>query len=169
MGRIGNPYTVSNSISFQDKLNYLLIYESPEDKTSIVDKILLRNYSKKILGTDICPPILKIYNNINEINLEELPDKFVLKCNHGSGMNIFCEDKLTFDLQKAKLILKKWIDINYGLKAFEYQYLKVKKRIFVEQFLNKEIINYKFSCFNGKPKFIRVKAKINGKNFYTKK
>ena len=166
MGRIGKPYTVANAISFQDKLNYLLIYESPEEKASIADKILLRNYSKKILGNDICPPILKIYNNINEINLEELPDKFVLKCNHGSGMNIFCENKLKFDLPKAKLKLKKWIDINYGIKTFEYQYLNIKKRIFAEQFLNREIINYKFSCFNGKPKFIRVKAKINGKNFY---
>ena len=166
MGRIGKPFTKSNIISFQDKLNYLLIYESPEDKTSIVDKILLRNYSKKVLGEDICPSILKIYNNIEEINLKELPDKFVIKCNHGSGMNILCEDKYKFDLPNAKLKLKKWLDINYGIHTFEYQYLNVKKKIFAETFLDKDIINYKFSCFSGEPKLIRVKASIEGKKFY---
>ena len=166
MGRIGNPYNESNSITFQDKLNYLLINEFPENKTSIVDKILLRNYSKAKIGKDICAPILKIYNDIDEINLEELPDKFVLKCNHGSGMNIFCYDKFKFNLSKAKSDLKNWMNINYGLLSFEYQYLNVKKRIFAEPLLEKEMINYKFSCFNGEPKLIRVKGEINGINFY---
>ena len=162
----GKFYNDSNIITFQDKLNYLLIHESPEDKASIVDKILLRNYSEKILGKNICPPILKIYNNVEEINLEELPDKFVLKCNHGSGMNIICEDKSKFDSTNAKLIIKEWMNINYGLLKFEYQYLNIKRKIFAEKFLEKEIINYKFSCFNGEPKLIRVKGKINWTNLY---
>ena len=102
-------YNESNLVTFQDKLNYLLIHESPENKTEIVDKILLRNYTIKKLGKDICAPILKIYNNVDEINLDELPEKFVLKCNHGSGMNIICRDKKTFNLTDAKQKLKKWI------------------------------------------------------------
>ena len=166
MNRIGKHYNESNTITFQEKLNYLLINESPEDKTSIVDKLLLRNYSQKMLGKNICTPILKIYDNVDEINLEELPDKFVLKCNHGCGMNIFCEDKSNFDLPKAKLQLKNWMDINYGIVGFEYQYLNIKRKIIAEQFLEKEIINYKFSCFNGEPKLVRVKNKKNGTNIY---
>ena len=166
LNRNGKIYNERNSITFKDKLNYLLIYESPENKTNIVDKILLRNYSEKILGKDICTPILKIYNDIDQINLDELPEKFVLKCNHGSGMNIFCENKTEFNLSKAKYLLKQWMNINYGLFTFEYQYLNVKKRVFSEKFLGKEIINYKFSCFNGEPKIIRVKGRINGTNLY---
>ena len=158
MNRKRNFYNETNSITFQDKLNYLLIYESPENKTDIVDKILLRNYSQKIIGKDLCAPILKSYNNIDEINLEELPDKFVLTCNHGSRMNIFCTDKSTFNLSQTKDILRKWMDINYGLFRFEYQYLNVKKRVFAEKFLEDEMINYKFSCFNGEKKLIKVKG-----------
>ena len=109
---------------------------------------------------------MKVYNDIDEINLDELPDKFVLKCNHGSGMNIFCTDKSTFNLSQAKNILREWMDINYGLFRFEYQYLNVKKKVFAEKFLEDEMINYKFSCFNGEPKLIRVKGFINGKNLY---
>lgn len=162
----GEKYNESNLITFQDKLNYLLIHESPENKTNIVDKILLRNYSKKILGKDICPPILKIYSNVDEINLDELPDKFILKCNHGSGMNIFCLDKSDFDLQKAKQKLMNWMNLNYGLSNFEYQYLNIDKKIFAEKFLVDEMINYKFYCFNGEPKLIRVKGKFKGKKIY---
>jgi len=166
LNKIGKKFDETNVKTFQDKLNYLLIYESPEDKTEIVDKILLRNYSKKKLGKDICVPILKIYNNIDEINLDELPEKFILKCNHGSAMNIFCEDKSKFDLLKAKHTLKDWMKINYGLLRLEYQYMNIKRKVFAEQYLDKEIINYKFSCFNGNPKFVRVKAKINGSSLY---
>ena len=81
-------------------------HDSPEKKSEIVDKILLRNYSKKII---------KIYKNINEINLDDLPNSFVLKCNHGSAMNIICSNKSTFDLIEAKKKLNKWMNINYGL------------------------------------------------------
>ena len=162
----GEIYNESNLITFQDKLNYLLIHESPENKTNIVDKILLRNYSINILGKDICPPILKIYNNVDEINLDELPDKFLLKCNHGSGMNIFCRNKTKFDLENAKKTIINWMNINYGLQNFEYQYLNIEKKIFAEKFLVDEIINYKFYCFNGEPKLVRVKGKFQGSNIY---
>ena len=82
------------------------------------------------MGKYLCPPIIKIYNNIDEINLKDLPDKFVLKCNHGSGMNIFCEDKSKFDLSRAKILLNKWMNNNSGFTSFEYQYINVKRKIF---------------------------------------
>ena len=98
---------------------------------------------------------------MNDINLNELPDKFVLKVNHGSGMNIFCKDKKKFDLEKAKRQLKIWININFGLKQNEFQYLFVKRRIFVAPYLADRIIDYEFYCFNGNPKFVRVQKLLN--------
>ena len=98
-------YNDSNINTIQDKINWLIIHESPENKTNIVDKILLHEYSRKILGKDICVPILKIYNNTEELNLNELPDSFALKYNHGSGMNIICTNKSIFNLSDAKLLL----------------------------------------------------------------
>ena len=167
----GQIYNESNLITIQDKLNWLIIHEFPENKTNLVDKILLHEYSKKILGKDICVPILKIYNSIEEINLNELPEKFVIKCNHGSGMNILCNNKSNLNFTEVKFLLNKWKNINYGIKNFEYQYINVKKAFFVEKYLTDNINDYKFYCFNGEPKFIRVqknlpdkKGKIN--NYY---
>lgn len=147
-------------ISFGDKLNWLVIHESAEYKSSIVDKIKLHDYSKIILGKDICVPILKIYNRVEEINFEELPDKFVLKLNHGTGMNIICRDKSKLNITKIREILNKWKKINYGLLSKEFQYLYVKIKIFAEKFLQDNLIDYKIFCFNGKPKFIRIRSKI---------
>ncbi len=152
----GVNYNDSNATTIQEKINWLTIHENPEYKANIVDKILLHEYSKKILGKDICVPILKIYNSSNEIDLNELPDKFVLKCNHGSAMNILCNNKSKLNIKEAKKKLDKWMKINYALIGFEFQYLYVKKKIFAERYLIDDIQDYKIYCFNGKPKFIRV-------------
>ena len=166
MSRIGRTYNDSNILTIQDKYNWLIIHDFPENKSKYVDKILLHEYSKEILGKDICVPIIKIYNNIDEINLSELPDKFVLKCNHGSGMNIICTNKRDFDIYKAKRLLRNWIKINYGLKNFEYQYINVQKKVFAEKYLCDDILDYKFYCFNGEPKFIRVQKHLNKKSIH---
>ena len=157
-------YNESNLVTFQDKLNYLIIHENPELKTNIVDKIKLHNFSEKILGKDICVPILKIYKNENEINLDELPEKFVIKANHGSGMNIICKNKSKFDIIKTKKKLKKWKKINYGLLRSEFQYFLVKKKIFASPYLGDNLIDYEVYCFNNKPKFILVRKVLFEKN-----
>ena len=161
LSKNGFYYNESNLKTFQEKLNYLMIHESPEYKTDIADKIKVHEYSKKVLGKDICPPILKIYDNADEINLDELPDKFALKCNHGSSMNIFCVDKSKFNLEKAKSQLNDWVNTNYGLNNREFQYIFIKKKIFAAPYLGDNIIDYEIYCFNGKPKFVRVRQLLN--------
>ena len=163
----GFKYNESNLKTFQEKLNYLMIHESPEYKADIVDKIKIHEYSKKVLGKDICPPILKIYDNVSEININELPDKFVLKCNHGSGMNIICKDKKNFNLENAKSKLNNWMNINYGLNTREFQYIFIEKKIFAAQYLIDNIIDYEVYCFNGKPKFVRVHKLLDERSHVT--
>ena len=148
-------------ITIQEKLNYLLIHESPDYKAHIADKIGLHEYSIKMIGKDICVPILKIYENANDIKLEELPERFVLKCNHGSGMNILCRDKSNFNIIEAKRKLNYWKNINYGLQNSEFQYININRTIFAETFLKEDIEDYKIYCFHGEPKFIRVQKKYD--------
>ena len=160
-------YDESKLITLQDKNNYLLIHECPEYKTNYVDKIKIHDVSKKILGKDICPPILKIYNNIKDINLDDLPDKFVLKCNHGSGMNIICKNKLKFNFEEAKNKLTKWMNINYGTSRTEFQYNFIERKIFLAPYLGDKIIDYEIYCFNGQPKFVRVRKLIDEQKHIT--
>lgn len=162
--RYNVTYNESNITTFQDKLNYLIIHESPSYKSFLVDKINLREYSKKVLGKDICVPIIKIYNKPKDINFTELPDKFVLKLNHGARMNIICNNKFKLNLTSAFQNLTKWLKINFGFRTKEFQYAYVKRKIFAEKFLGDNLIDYKIFCFNGEPKFIRIRQFLNNTN-----
>ena len=84
-------------------MNWLIIHDTNYLKGLAADKIYCcKNYVTKKLGQDICKKIIKVYDNPDNININELPEKFVIKANHGCGMNIIVEDKKEFDLEKAK-------------------------------------------------------------------
>ena len=121
-------------------------------KRKFVNFVIL-NYFQSLIKIDI-----------DEIKFNELPNKFVLKLNHGSAMNIICKEKSKLDIQKTFKRLKRWKNKNYGIITFEFQYLFVKKKIFAEKFLGDNLIDYKIFCFNGEPKFIRVRKKLKDKN-----
>ena len=162
---LNRNYNESNLITFEDKLNWLVIHDTNKLKGKCSDKILLHYYSKRKLGKDICNKILKIYNSEKEIEIEDLPNQFVLKTNHGSGYNFIVEKKTDFDLKKAKIILKKWMKIDYGVRGAEFHYSYINSKIYIEEYLGKNLKNYKFLCYNGKPKYIYVSIK-EGKHKY---
>ena len=115
-------YNESNLITLQDKLNWLIIHDTNELKGKCSDKILLHDYSKKKLGKDICNKIIKIYNNAEEIHINELPNKFVLKTNHGSGFNIIVKNKSNLNIIHIKNLLTYWMSIDYGKIKSEFHY-----------------------------------------------
>ena len=145
---LDNPQTI------QDKLCWLNIYDTNPLKVKCADKIKLHEYCKDVLGEDICVPIIKVYNNVSEINWDELPNQFVMKCNHGSGMNIICTDKSKLNKVDAINKLNRWMKDDFAFRnGFEAHYHDIEHKIFVETILgNGDIMDYKFWCFNGEPK-----------------
>ena len=158
-------YNESNLITFEDKLNWIAIHDVKKLKGKCSDKILLHEYSKRILKKDICNKILKIYDNPHQINMTELPEQFVLKTNHGSGFNIIINNRSNFNLNKAKTTLSIWMKIDYGKIGAEYHYSFIKRKVFAEEYIGKNLNNYKFFCYHSKPIFIYLSKKV-GKNKY---
>jgi len=89
---------------------------------------------------------------------ENYPSKFVIKCNHGCEYNYICSDKNNIDKQELKKILETWIKDDYWKHHAEYQYRFIRKKIFVEEFLENTEYSYKFYCFNGEPQFLYVSS-----------
>ena len=116
-------YNKLNIITIEDKLNWLAINDVNELKGNCSDKILLHEYSKKKLGKDICNKILKIYDNEEQINFDELPKQFVIKTNHGSGFNIIVDNKINLNINNTKKSLSEWMKIDYGEIGAEFHYL----------------------------------------------
>ena len=163
--RWGKHYNESNLVTIEDKINWISIHDVRKLKGKLADKILLHEYSRRILKKDLCNKILKIYDSPDEINITELPDQFVLKTNHGSGYNILVYNKSELDIEWAKRQLSHWLQVDYGARGAEYHYSFIKRKAFAEEFIGKHVNTYKIMCFHGEPKFILLYKKIDGKEY----
>lgn len=166
---------LKNPQKLTDKLQWLKIHDSTFLKTYCADKINLRNYCKMKLGKDVCIPILAIYDKPEQIEWDKLPTRFVIKCNHGSAMNIIVNDKTKIDKARVIKTLNTWLKCKYGDLSLELFYNLIKPKVFIEEFKedksNGALTDYKFVCFNGEVKYLQV---INGRftnllhfNYYT--
>ena len=143
--------------TIQDKINWLKFHDSTPLKGKCSDKIMVHDYAWVVLGEDICVPIIKVYDSVDQIKMSDLPDKFVMKANHGYNMNIICKDKKSFNLEKVKPQLRKWLETNFGIESGQPHYAYIQPKIFVEELLEDDrqkesLFDYKFWCFNGEPK-----------------
>jgi hypothetical protein len=156
------PYclNIKNPATFNEKIIYLKTNVKYSNSHVYADKLKVRNFVKQVSAGKYLVPLLGVWESSKDINYKELPNKFVLKTNHGSGMNIVCMDKKLLNIKRINQKLEKWIKTNYFDIGREYQYKDIKPRILAEKMLvtkgGKEPNDYKFFCFNGTPKFIQV-------------
>lgn len=152
--RMGKKLDLSNPQTFNEKLQWLKLYNRKSEYTMMADKYLVRNYIADKLGEEYLIPIIGVWDEPNEINFEKLPNKFVLKCNHNSGLGMcICRNKNILDIKKTKKNLKKGIRQDYYLTSREWPYKNIKRKIIAEKYMedsNRQINDYKFTCFNGK-------------------
>jgi hypothetical protein len=151
------PLNLDNPITFNEKIQWLKLYDSTPIKTLLSDKYLVRDWIKEKIGEKYLIPIFGAYDRFEDINFNKLPNKFIIKCNHGSGYNIFVKDKFKLNLAVIRAKIKKWMNINYSILGQELNYRDRKPKIIIEKYMNDssgDLRDYKVNCFNGKPKFI---------------
>lgn len=159
--RVGKELNLENPKTLTEKIQWLKVYDSSFLKTYCADKILLHDYCESKLGKDICIPIISTYDKPEQIEWNKLPNKFVIKCNHGSGYNIIVEDKTKLDKAEVNSKLNKWLNENYALFGGELHYYNIKRKILIEEYkesIDNDLVDYKFWCFNGEPKYFSIGA-----------
>lgn len=159
-----------NPRTFNEKLQWLKIYDYKESYAKIVDKYSVKKFVTQKIGDKYVIPTIGVWNRPSEIDWSLLPDRFVLKTTDGGGNNgvVICRDKNKFDINNA---IKKLSgsSVLTGAAFREHPYDNVKKRIIAEELLvnNKsiesDIIDYKFFCFHGEPKFLYTSDTQNHK------
>lgn len=155
---------IKNPKTFNEKINYMKLYIYPSNKTIIncTDKYKVREYITSKGYKDSLNELYGVYDSVDEINWNDLPNSFVLKCNHGAGYNIICPDKKKLDYDDARKKLKKWLKEDFGKVSAEPHYSKINRKIICEKFLEDEIKDYKFYCFKGEPVFFYISQAPNG-------
>lgn len=149
---------LDNPVAFTEKLQWLKLYYCPNNPKVIqcADKYAVRDYIKEIGEENLLNTILGCWTDVKDIPWNELPQQFVLKCNHGCGYNIICSDKTKFDIEEAKRKLQRWMKEDYASYDIEPHYGKIKRRIICEKYLGDGVVNYNIYCFNGKPIFFSL-------------
>lgn len=157
---MGKRLNLKNPITFNEKLQWLKLYDRKQKYTNMVDKYEAKKYVANIIGKEYIIPTLGIWEKFEDIDFEKLPNKFVLKCTHDSGGIIICNDKSKIDIKKAKIKIEKCMKRKYYYVHREWPYKNVKPRIIAEKYMANEIqqdlIDYKFFCFNGEPEYMYV-------------
>lgn len=154
------PFNLKNPKTFNEKLQWLKLYDRNPLYTKMVDKYESKRYVSGIIGEQYIIPTLGIWKHFDDIDFETLPNQFVLKCTHDSGSIAICEDKSTFDYDSAKELLERGLKNNFYKMGREWPYKNVPRRIIAEQYMKdgekNSLTDYKFYCFNGEPKFLYV-------------
>ncbi len=164
--RIGRKPDLDSPQTFTEKLQWLkLNYRNP-DIPRASDKYEAKKYIAEKGFSDLLIPTLAVYDSADEINLDELPDEFIIKATHGSGWNYICKNKQTFNLKAKKKIMNSWLKQNLYVYGRERNYKEQKPRLIVEPLIDdKPLVDYKFLCFNGECKAVQVNHDYAGVHY----
>jgi len=125
----------SNPITFNEKLQWLKVYDHKDEYTTIVDKYEAKKYISRFIGEKYIIPTLGVWDDFNQIDFDALPDQFVLKCTHDSGGLVICHDKTKFNMDVAKNKIETSLANNFYYMGREWPYKNVPHRIIAEQFM----------------------------------
>ena len=151
---------LDNPKTFNEKLQWLKLYDRRPEYIEYVDKFEVKKYIAKEIGEKYVIPTYGVWDRFTDIDFETLPKQFVLKCTHDSGSVVICKDKDEFDVKSAEKKITKGLKRNLFWYGREWPYKKVVPRIIAEKYMEdnvtEELRDYKFFCFNGEVKALFV-------------
>lgn len=159
--KVGKELNLKNPQTFNEKLQWIKLYDRNPMYTKMVDKYEVKQYVGEKLGEEYVIPLVGgPWKHFSEIDFSKLPNQFVLKNTHDSGGIAICRNKPSFDKIAAEKKLEYSLKHNYFYYGREWPYKNVKRQIFAEKYMedsdSRELRDYKFYCFNGQPRFLYI-------------
>lgn len=163
--KFGKKLNLKNPETYNEKLQWLKLNYRKPFLVKLVDKEAVKEYVAEKIGKEYIIPTLAVWENVDKIDIQCLPEQFVLKCTHDCGSVVICKDKRNFDINLTRKKLQKSFKHNYYWGEREWPYKKVKSQIIAEQFIEEksglDLKDYKFFCFDGKVKALFVATDRN--------
>ena len=161
----------NNQQDLIEKIYWLQMYSDTSLWTLCADKYRVRRYVESKGCGAYLNKLYGMWEDVDDINWESLPNSFVLKWNNGSGQVILVKDKTKLDIEATKKVLRSWLQSNYGYEGAQLHYLRIKSCIIAEEYLvntkeeDKSLVDYKLWCFHGSPSFFLVVYDRKGENY----
>lgn len=156
------PIDIDEPKTFNQKIQWLKIYDTTPEKTRLADKYLVREWIQEQIGQEYLIPLLGVWKSADAIDFDTLPERFCLKANHGSGMNYVVEGKSRLteaDKRKIRKMADGWMRNPFHAISLEFQYRDIPRRIIAEKYIEEmdgNLYDYKIHCFHGEPKIIQL-------------
>lgn len=154
---MGYPLDLKNPKTFNEKLQWLKLYDRKPIYTTMVDKYEAKKYVASIIGEQYIIPTLGVWQHFDDIDFNKLPRQFVLKCTHDSGGLVIVRDKNDLDIKRTRRRINASLKRNFYYMGREWPYKNVKPRIIAEKYMSDgrqqdtgELSDYKLMCFDGK-------------------
>ena len=164
----GKKIDLNNPKTFNEKLQWLKLNDHNDDYMKMVDKSLVKDYISEKIGNQYVIKTLWEGKKYIDIPYDSLPEQFVIKCTHGSHCSIIVKDKSLINKKEINKKLRKWMKRNWYWYGREWPYKELEPKIIVEQYMedavDKELVDYKIYCFNGEPKVVDVCGKRYSKD-----
>ena len=159
--RTGKKLDLNCPRTFNEKLQWLKLYNRRPEYTKMVDKYEAKKYISNVVGEQYVIPTLGVWDRFDDIDFEQLPNQFVLKCTHDSGGLIICKDKNKIDIPAIRHKMNKCLRHNFYWGQREWPYKNVRPRIIAEKYMEdgqdgNALTDYKFFCFNGVPQIMYI-------------
>ena len=164
--RIRHPGTPALDLdhprTFCEKIQVLKLHGDDPLLTRLADKFAVREWVANRIGERYLVPLIGAWDAAEDIDFDALPDRFVLKANHGSHWNVVVKDKSKLDRRQVLSDLSFWLKLNYAyVRSFQMQYDRIPRKIIAEEFMENasgDLYDYKFWCFKGKVHYVQYLA-----------
>lgn len=154
----GRDANLDDPRTLGEKIQWLKLWDSTPEKGRLADKYLVREWVTEKVGERYLMPLLGVWDSPDEIDFGVLPERFVLKCTHGSGWNVVVKDKSVLDVAETRRKLARWLSIREAMTGgFELHYEFCEPRVIAEGYMEDDsggLRDYKFVCLNGEPQFV---------------
>jgi len=115
--QFGKKLDLNNPETFNEKLQWLKLYDRKPIYTTMVDKYEAKKFVAERIGEEYVVPTYGVWEKFDDIDFSSLPNQFVLKCTHDSGGLVICKDKSVLDLNAAKKKIEASLKNNYYLQG----------------------------------------------------
>lgn len=157
--RTGRELDLQNPRSFNEKLQWMKLYWREERASYCANKLTARDYVSACGLAEFLHPILAVWRCTDEIDFEGLPDSFIIKATHASGLNLIVQDKNKMSVDEVKNVFRNVLKLKYHELKGEWVYMQEKPSLICEKLYanyDKSQLDYKFFCFDGQIRFIQV-------------
>jgi hypothetical protein len=132
---LGHDGDFENPRSHQEKTQFRKIYGNHRFYALVADKYRVRNYVTSKVSERYLIPLLGVYDRLTPAVFDALPNRFIIKANHGCKWHQVVRDKSTLDIDATVSRFNKYVRTRYGWASAERHYSFIEPKIVIEELL----------------------------------